>query len=87
MPTIISAGVGDHPCFLTFYKIPIDYKINSFFLYLYMIQFCRNTIKDSWTCEKFVLFLPVILTERHNSFLGHNKLAYALILIFLIVTI
>ena len=34
----ISAGVGDHLCFLTFYNymIPIDCKITNFSLYLYL---------------------------------------------------
>ena len=33
MPTRISAGIGDHPCFLTFIAmIPIDYKFSSYLL-------------------------------------------------------
>jgi len=36
MPTRISAGVGDHPCFLTFYNyciVPIVSKITKKILY------------------------------------------------------
>ena len=37
MPTRISAGVHDHPCFLNFiYIIPIDCKITNFSLYLFV---------------------------------------------------
>ena len=36
MPTRISAGVGDHPCFLT--MIPISCKITNFSLYLYITE-------------------------------------------------
>ena len=37
MPTRISAGVGDHPCFLTFITmIPIDCKIANFSLHFYI---------------------------------------------------
>ena len=36
MPTRISAGVGDHPCFLAFYDYdPIDCKITNFSVYLF----------------------------------------------------
>jgi len=39
MPTRISAGAGDNPCFITFYNYdPIDYKITNFpftFLFAY----------------------------------------------------
>ena len=38
MPTRISAGLGDHPCFLTFITmIPTDCKIIIFFSYLHII--------------------------------------------------
>jgi len=38
MPTRISAGVGDHPCFLFIHNyIPIDCKITNFFSYILVI--------------------------------------------------
>ena len=37
MPTRISAGVGDHPCFLT--MIPTDCKITNFSLNLKVTKF------------------------------------------------
>ena len=44
MPTRISAGVGDHPCFLTF---PIDCKI-TYFPYTCLFAFFENAKIISW---------------------------------------
>ena len=45
-PTRISAGVGDHPCFLTFMTmIPIDCRIINFSIYL-----CKYNILITVEC-------------------------------------
>ena len=38
MPTRISAGVGDHPCFLTFYNYDpyIECEVTNFSLYFHV---------------------------------------------------
>jgi len=45
MPNRISAGVGDHPCSLTFiYILPIDCKITNFSLgfFVYFLKDCHT---------------------------------------------
>ena len=60
MPMCISAGVGDHPCFIT--MIPIDCKITSFSLYLFA---CCFFYKDQYN-----YFLV-----RAQKLLAENRLA------------
>jgi len=50
MPTRISAGVGDHPCFLTFIAIiPFDCTITIFSLYLLLMMKMWGGSSDTWT--------------------------------------
>ena len=71
MPTRISAGVGDHPCFLTFITmIPIDCKITNFSLYLFA-GFFREII--SWhASNKLLVENPLASTLGILSFLAHD---------------
>jgi len=47
MHTRISAGVGDHPCFLTFITmIPIDCKITNCSLYLYLKKHMSHSVSN-----------------------------------------
>jgi len=53
MPTRISAGVGDHPCFLTFYNYdPYDRKITNFSLYLYKVNLTLQL--NVWPSTTFI---------------------------------
>ena len=73
MPTRISAGVDDHPCFLTFYyycMIPIAYKITKFSLHLFHINAPSNPsslygchVKQN-TCMHVISY--GIVTHRSN---------------------
>ena len=56
MPIRISAGVGDHPCFLTFITmILIDCKTANLSLYLFVGFFREITIIISWRAPNKLL--------------------------------
>ena len=69
MSTRISAGIGDHSCFLFFITmIPIDCKIINFSLYLFVRFFERSPVISWHAPNKLLVENPLASTLCIHSF-------------------
>jgi len=64
MPTRISAGVGDHPCFLTFYNYD-PLSTVKFSLYLFVCFFGEITIIIFWCVPNKLLLENLLASTLH----------------------